>query len=200
MPLPHSNLDLLEAVNQCLAAGGQNGVTTLDSPPRYVNTVFSLLSSADIQIQQKEWSWNTIKEYPATRDSNNRIPLPDNVISLRQAENFGGRTPIGRKAILTIRYIEGVPYLFDMGVGSFEHKEDYVLRLRQRLEFEEMPIAARNVIVAEASLLYNSTNIGDALVNRRLELRRQEAYITLEQIEDEFELGHNATPPSFTRR
>lgn len=174
----------LDAVNYILISNGHTPVTTLDNPNRGLRTVISFLASADLELQTRAWSWNTIEEWEAVPDANNEIALPDNITSLSVsplAIRSFGRRPRN----IAIRRRNGKPFLFNARTGEFEFEQKLFLRISQRLDFQDIPTAARQYTAAQAANRYNSAHINDPMVRQTQLERIAEARALIEQQEDD---------------
>ena len=92
----------LSAVNSILGAIGQAPVTTLGTVSTDNNTeaydnpevafIFNILRDANVDTQAEGWHFNTELHVEFSRDGNNRIPFPNNILSLDLHENQAKRT------------------------------------------------------------------------------------------------------------
>jgi len=75
----------LEAVNILLAAIGEAAVSSLETATTVeVTQAKKLLSNVNRAAQQKGWHFNTEWDVVLTRDSDNRIPLSQSILSVYQ--------------------------------------------------------------------------------------------------------------------
>lgn len=189
-----SLLNELEAVNYILNAGGQRGVLTLVGAKGAVRTAINHLSNADLELQNKGWSWNTIYAREFNPDENGNIALPDNTLSFGPSRTVFDQDPVIKNKIVRYvkRFKDGKPMLFDADTGTFEIDEERLkLELIQRLPFEEIPPAARLYITAEAALRFNAAFVNDTHISSLLRERKNENLITLENAEDSFARHNN---------
>ena len=178
----------LDAVNYCLRAGGQNGVTTLDNPSRTLQSVLALIQSHDLAVQSRGWSWNRISRKELQPDQDGDIPLPNN--TLRVSPAILSRRP--RQTIsLSSRTKDGQPHLFNSDTGTFAFAHPVVVSITERVAFEDLPPAARLYVAARAAMDYNVASINDPLVAQTQDLAMRNALVTLEQIEDDANNNNN---------
>lgn len=172
----------LDAVNYILISNGHNPVTSVENPNRGLRTVIALLQSADLELQTRAWSWNTIEEWEGVPDANQEIALPDNTTSLSLSPLKPYRGPRN----IAIRRRAGKPFLFNARTGVFTFTTPLFLRVTQRLSFEDIPTAARQYTAAQAANRYNSAHINDPLVRQTQLERIAEARALMDQQEDDW--------------
>jgi len=92
----------LSSVNSILGIIGQAPVTTLDFTNPEISFVYQLLNEASKDIQNEGWVFNTEKNYPLERNSENKIPIPNNMlrvdVSQGQIQRFSD--PVKRNGVL----------------------------------------------------------------------------------------------------
>jgi len=190
-------LTTLDAVNYVLTANGLSPRTSLQGANnnRGIQTIISLLSNSDLELQTRAYSWNTIHCWDAVPDANKEIELPDNTtnIKLTAPNNRVYKPGLYYKGPrnIAIRRRGGKPWLFDATKGIFTFERTLFLKITQRLPFEDIPTVARQYIVAQAANRYNSAHVNDSMVRQTQLERIQEARALLEQAEDDANDNHN---------
>ena len=88
MPFPTTNAaQELPAINQILTSCGQAPVTTLDQTNPEVAIAYDTLLQVSREIQAEGWTFNKEYHYEFTKDNNNEIPIPNNIIQIKLSEN-----------------------------------------------------------------------------------------------------------------
>ena len=88
MPFPTTNATQeLPAINQILTSCGQAPVTTLDQTNPEVAIAYDTLLQVSREIQAEGWTFNKEYHYEFTKDTNNEILIPNNVIQIKLSEN-----------------------------------------------------------------------------------------------------------------
>ena len=93
MPFPTTNAaQELPAINQILTSCGQAPVTTLDQTNPEVAIAYETLLQVSREIQAEGWTFNREYHYEFTKDNNNEILIPNNVIQIKLTENAQNMT------------------------------------------------------------------------------------------------------------
>ena len=145
----------LQAVNIVLSNVGQAPVTNLESANPIAQLATGIVKEVSASVQSEGWSWNTEREYPVSPDENKEIKLPEDVLSF-DADPFERIDPIVRGGRLYDR--RNHTFYFDKPVYKF----DVVLFI----DFESLPEAAKNYIVARAAGLYAARAVGGTEVSK----------------------------------
>ena len=92
----------LSSVNSILGQLGQAPVTTLDFTNPEISFVYQLLNEASKDIQNEGWVFNTEKNYPLERNSENKIPIANNMLRVDVAQGQIQRfsDPVKRNGVL----------------------------------------------------------------------------------------------------
>lgn len=188
----------LDAINYCMTAVGQNPVTSyIDTKNRLVSRIMTALTYSANQLQSRGWSWNTIYNWTGQLNTDGYIELPDAVMRAGIADPLSPRTApssrASRSRAVSIRLINGKPYLYNNDEATFVWKIAPVLQLTINVEFPDLPPAARQFIASTAAGSINAQYLNDPMVAQHQKEMRTEALITLEQHEDEATGHHNRT-------
>lgn len=171
----------LEAVNAMLRAIGESAVSTLENVTTVdVTTAKNILSDVNREVQQKGWHFNTEWDVTLTLDSDNRLPVSTNVLSVYSPTN-----------LLTMRGRSGSMFVYDLDNNTFTWSSSItdavVIKL---LDFEDLPQTARQYIVSKASRIFQAEVIGQAAAETVNRQEETEAYADL--LDDEGERsGYN---------
>lgn len=165
----------LEAVNEMLAAIGEAPVNSLENSENVdvINAV-RVLDRVNRQVQSKGWSFNHDEEAYLNPDkTTHKIRWQNDLLYLVGTD--------GTKYIHKGEYV----YDFDNKTDNFtERIEVEVIRL---VDFEYMPIAARDYIVSRATRLFQTQTLNDENINQTLLEQEQAAWAALQEYE--MELG-----------
>ena len=89
----------LSAVNSILGAIGQSPISVLKDPNTGVVSnanpeiqfIYNLLTDANIDVQNEVWHFNTERHVAHKKDSNNRIPVGDDILKMDVAKGWTHR-------------------------------------------------------------------------------------------------------------
>ena len=160
----------LEAVNILLAAIGEAAVSSLETATTVeVTQAKKLLSNVNRAAQQKGWHFNTEWDVVLTRDSDNRIPLSESILSVYQPGQ-----------LMTIRGMSGDMYAYDLDNNTFTWTKNLNNAVTiTLLDFVDTPNTFRQYVTTRAARIFQEEIIGQVsaeTVNRQGEA---EAYADL---------------------
>ena len=142
----------LSAVNSILGAIGQAPITTLgtvsttenieayDNPE--VAFIFNILRDANVDTQAEGWHFNTELHVEFGRDSNNRIPFPNNVLRLDLHENQSKRTK---------DLVNRDGFMYDKITHSNQFGANLILDVTYLSPFNNLPTVFKRYITYRAS-------------------------------------------------
>ena len=88
MPFPTTNANKeLPAINQILSTCGQAPVTTLDQTNPDVAIAYATLLQVTREVQAEGWTYNSEFHVLFPIDSNNEIPIANNILQLKLTKN-----------------------------------------------------------------------------------------------------------------
>lgn len=125
----------LQAVNEMLAAIGEDPVEELDHLPPSGNTALSVLRGVSRDLQEGGHWFNTERDYVLTPNDDQEIIIPDAVISLDGVDGD---------------YIERRPRLYDRERKTFTFDGPVACSVIFHLEWDFLPSVARRFITALA--------------------------------------------------
>lgn len=141
----------LDAVNQILASVGQAPVNTLDQTNPDVSIAFDTLNNVSREIQAEGWSFNKEYHYPLTRDTNDEIIIPNNVIQMDVSSKYGAIDTVRRNG-----------KLYDRNKHSYTFTQDLEGDVVWLFDWADLPIPIQDYIVARASSITSTRLVGDA--------------------------------------
>ena len=168
----------LAAVNQILGAVGQAPVTTLDQTNPDVAIAYDTLIEVNREVQTEGWSFNTEIEYPFTPDNNSAILIPMNVLQLDLSnlhENIG------------IEVVRRSGKLYNKTDHTFTWTDPIKCDVVWLFDYDDLPSAFRDLVVARASVQASTKMVGDSSVYQMLQ--QKEAMARANAMEHECNQG-----------
>jgi hypothetical protein len=166
----------LEAVNILLAAIGEAAVSSLETATTVeVTQAKKLLSNVNRAAQQKGWHFNTEWDVVLTRDSDNRIPLSQSVLSVYQPGQ-----------LMTIRGMSGDMYAYDLDSNTFTWTKNLNNAVTiTLLDFIDSPNTFRQYVTTRAARIFQEEIIGQ--VSAETVNRQEEAEAYADLLDDDAE-------------
>ena len=166
----------LEAVNILLAAIGEAAVSSLETATTVeVTQAKNLLSNVNRAAQQKGWHFNTEWDVVLTRDSDNRIPLSESILSVYQPGQ-----------LMTIRGMSGDMYAYDLDNNTFTWTKNLNNAVTiTLLDFVDTPNTFRQYVTTRAARIFQEEIIGQ--VSAETVNRQEEAEAYADLLDDDAE-------------
>ena len=166
----------LEAVNILLAAVGEAAVSSLETATTVeVTQAKKLLSNVNRAAQQKGWHFNTEWDVVLTRDSDNRIPLSESILSVYQPGQ-----------LMTIRGRSGSMYAYDLDNNTFTWTKNLNNAVTiTLLDFVDTPNTFRQYVTTRAARIFQEEIIGQ--VSAETVNRQEEAEAYADLLDDDAE-------------
>ena len=166
----------LEAVNILLAAIGEAAVSSLETATTVeVTQAKKLLSNVNRAAQQKGWHFNTEWDVVLTRDSDNRIPLSESILSVYQPGQ-----------LMTIRGRSGSMYAYDLDNNTFTWTKNLNNAVTiTLLDFVDTPNTFRQYVTTRAARIFQEEIIGQ--VSAETVNRQEEAEAYADLLDDDVE-------------
>ena len=164
----------LSAVNNILGAIGQAPLTELNFENPEVSFIFNLLRDANVDTQAEGWHFNTEKhvEYPINSDG--KIPIPNDVLSLDLHDNYARRT---------MDLVRRKGFLYDKIDHTDVFTSNLVLDVVKLYAFEDLPIVFRRYITYRASRVAATQLVANPQLVRLLAVQEQQARAALQEYE-----------------
>ena len=166
----------LEAVNILLSAIGEAAVSSLETATTVeVTQAKKLLSNVNRAAQQKGWHFNTEWDVVLTRDSDNRIPLSESILSVYQPGQ-----------LMTIRGRSGDMYAYDLDNNTFTWTKNLNNAVTiTLLDFVYTPNTFRQYVTTRAARIFQEEIIGQ--VSAETVNRQEEAEAYADLLDDDAE-------------
>lgn len=178
----------LSAVNELLAAIGEDPIENMELMPPSGHTALTALRNQSRDFQEEGYWFNRESAYPLTPEEDGRILIPDNILSLDGTDQD---------------VIERRPYLYNRETKGFEFSGPVNCEVILHLPWEQLPPAARRYIVALATERFVDGFPGAQGVSeaRHRNLLRAKVAFDKAVIRNEgFNLLNNITISQLTRR
>ena len=132
----------LSAVNNILGAIGQSPLTTLNFDNPEVSFIYNLLRDANVDTQAEGWHFNTEKHMKFSPDTNGKIAIGDDILSMDLNDNEARRT---------YNLVRRNGFLYDKQDHTDVFTSDIDLDVVRLYLFEDLPIVFRRFITYRAS-------------------------------------------------
>lgn len=156
----------LQAVNRMLAAIGESPVTSTTAQLPEVIQAVDTLNMVSLEVQARDWSFNSDYEYELSPDATGQIVVPGNAIRIDASDP--GTDLVVRDGCLYDRINK--TQFFTSPV-----KVDIVWKL----PFTALPYPAQNYIMVRASRQFQRDWLGSSSTDKLTERTEQEAFTAL---------------------
>ena len=168
----------LPAINQILMACGQAPVTTLDETNPDVAIAYQTLLEVSREVQSEGWSFNTESHYVMTPDSNNEIPISNNILQIDLTTADAGDKNV----------IQKNGKLYDKEHHTDQWTDgDVEVDIKWLFDWVDVPTPIQDYITARASTVTSSRIIGDNTQYQMLQ--QKEGYMRAMALEYECNQG-----------
>ena len=164
----------LSAVNSILGAIGQAPLRTLNFDNPEVSFIFNLLRDANVDTQAEGWHFNTEKHVKFTPDTNGKIAIGDDILSMDLHDNQARRT---------FNLVRRNGFLYDKQDHTDVFTSDIDLDIVRLYLFEDLPIVFRRFITYRASRLAATQLVANQALVRLLGVQEQQARAALMEYE-----------------
>jgi hypothetical protein len=152
----------LDAVNEILSAINESPISSLED----MNDIDAInaqkmLTNVNRQFQSRGWSFNHFESYVFNPDAYyNKIYWIDTILFIKGEHKL----------------IKRGKFMYDLTDNTFFFKQPISAEVIMLTDFEDMPEAAKEYIVAKASTEFAMRYLGDPALLQGLKLREQEAW------------------------
>lgn len=176
-------LSKLDAINVCLRGIGALEVTLASTSTDKI-TAESIIDGVSTQLQSRGWWFNKEENFLLTLDVNGEILVPAVVGGeIIELVSWGA----SRECQFTIRYSSGVPKIYDTYNHTYDHTDSVLsdgtieFLMIIDLEFESMPVVARNAVMYKARRMFAQDIEGDNVTYQQHMRDEQQAMEELER-------------------
>lgn len=179
MAFPTTNAQReLPAVNQILQSCGQAPVTTLDQTNPDVAIAYQTLLEVSREVQAEGWSFNKEFAYDMTPDSNNEIPIANNILQIDATQNA---------ANVNLDVVRRSGKLYDKAKHTYTFTQKLSCDITWLLDWVDVPTPIADYITCKAASIVSSRIVGDA--NQYQILQQKEAFTRAMALEYECNQG-----------
>ena len=179
MAFPTTNAQReLPAVNQILQSCGQAPVTTLDQTNPDVAIAYQTLLEVSREVQAEGWSFNKEYNYELTPDTNNQIPIPNNMLQVDLSHNA---------ANMDKDVIKRSGKLYDKANHTYTFTAKVECDITWLFDWVDIPTPIADFITARAASIVSSRIVGDT--NQYAILQQKEAFTRAMAMEYECNQG-----------
>ena len=166
----------LQAVNLLISAIGEAAVSSLETATTVeVTQAKNLLSNVNRAAQQKGWHFNTEWDVVLTRDSDDRIPLSESILSVYQPGQ-----------LMTIRGRSGSMFAYDLDNNTFTWTKNLNNAVTiTLLDFIDTPNTFRQYVTTRAARIFQEEIVGQ--VSAETVNRQEEAEAYADLLDDDAE-------------
>jgi hypothetical protein len=149
----------LQAVNQILSAVGEAPINTLEGAlPRDAYMAINALDEVCVEVQSEAWDFNSETCVAFAPDGTGQIPLPESVVRIDAPPS---RYP-------NHKYVRRGDRVYDKIDKTLVFTEPLELDVVYLLEWDDIPLAARRLIVARAARIFQDRTLGSANLRQSL--------------------------------
>ena len=164
----------LSAVNSILGAIGQSPLTTLNFDNPEVAMIYNLLRDANVDTQAEGWHFNTEKHIKFSPDTNGKIAIGDDILSMDLNDNEARRT---------YNLVRRNGFLYDKQDHTDVFTSDIDLDVVRLYLFEDLPIVFRRFITYRASAAAATQLVANPNLARLLSSQASLARAALQEYE-----------------
>lgn len=166
----------LEAVNTLLHTIGEAPVNSLTGTlPIDATLASNTIDEVSREVQAAGWHWNRFYKYTLNLDTNNKIPLADNIM---RVDLDTGKYPLS-----TYDVIKRGSFLYNKVENTFVFTDALEAKVIVLLPFEELPENARRYITIRAARIFQDRTLGASTLHRFNQVDEVNALAVLKQEE-----------------
>ena len=139
----------LDAINQMLSCIGQAPLNTLEGTQSYFTiSALQILEDMSESCQLEGWDFNTDEDYELKPDNNNYIHINNDMLSVKVATLYKNRYTIRGSKV------------YDKYNHTFKITEPIRAKVIFKLDFEDLPQAAKNYVTISAAYKFIKRELG----------------------------------------
>lgn len=152
----------LDALNKVLGSVGQAPITTVDVTNPDAAIAWATLQDCNREVQAEGWNFNRQRQYPLTASSTGILTIPSEFLYVSLSD-----IPSNRGIDVTVRQSK----LYNLVDHTFTWtaNETYLVDIVEQLSFEDLPIPAREYIIARAAVQSSYKIVGDQALYQMLQ-------------------------------
>jgi hypothetical protein len=174
--MPNTNTTELEAVNSMLATIGEAPVNSITGTlPLDASLAKNTLNEINREVQSAGWHFNMRYDYTLSLDTDNKIPLADNIMRVDLNPN--------KYSVTEFDIIKQGSFLFNKKGNTFTFDQALDAVVTLYLDFTDLPENARRYITLRASRIFQDRTIGGNTLHRYATVDEANALALLKQEE-----------------
>ena len=174
--MPNTNTTELEAVNSMLATIGEAPVNSITGTlPLDASLAKNTLNEINREVQSAGWHFNMRYDYTLSLDTDNKIPLADNIMRVDLNPN--------KYSVTEFDIIKQGSFLFNKKGNTFTFDQALDAVVTLYLDFTDLPENARRYITLRASRIFQDRTIGGNTLHRYASVDEANALALLKQEE-----------------
>jgi hypothetical protein len=152
----------LDALNKVLGAVGQAPITTINLTNPDAAIAWATLQDCNREVQAEGWNFNRQRQYPLIASGIGILAIPSEFLYVSLSD-----TAANRGIDVTVRQAK----LYNLVDHTFTWtpNETYLLDIVEQLSFEDLPIPAREYIIARAAVQSSYKIVGDQALYQMLQ-------------------------------
>lgn len=173
----------LDALNKVLSSVGQAPLTTVDQTNPDAAIAWATLQDCNREVQAEGWSFNRQRQYPLTASSTGILTIPSEFLFVDLSD-----VTANRGIDVTVR--QGKLYNLVDHTFTWTANETYLVDIIEQLDFADLPIPAREFIIARSAVQASYKLIGDQALYQMLQ--QKEAFCRVNLMTYETEQGNHS--------
>ena len=174
--MTNANTTELEAVNSMLATIGEAPVNSITGTlPLDASLAKNTLNEINREVQSAGWHFNMRYDYTLSLDTDNKIPLADNIMRVDLNPN--------KYSVTEFDIIKQGSFLFNKKGNTFTFDQALDAVVTLYLDFTDLPENARRYITLRASRIFQDRTIGGNTLHRYSSVDEANALALLKQEE-----------------
>ena len=174
--MTNDNTTELEAVNSMLATIGEAPVNSITGTlPLDASLAKNTLNEINREVQSAGWHFNMRYDYTLSLDTDNKIPLADNIMRVDLNPN--------KYSVTEFDIIKQGSFLFNKKGNTFTFDQALDAVVTLYLDFTDLPENARRYITLRASRIFQDRTIGGNTLHRYASVDEANALALLKQEE-----------------
>jgi Tail tubular protein len=170
---------LLDAVNRCLSAIGEQPINSLaGNVPPEASMALQILNEIHLEAASRGWHHNTDRDVEFVPDVNGKIALPANVVRFAVDRSWSSWADV------TTRDDAGVVRLYDKVGQTFVIGQTLKAEVVYLFDFEATPESYRRYVVTRAARIFHDRTVGSQAHHAYTEADERRALQFLKQHED----------------
>lgn len=176
-------MQLLDAVNACLRAISQSRVNSVDTTLPDVAQAVDKIGEITELILSAGWQCNSDTKFTLALDSNSKVPVPANALSVDIKEYNPGIS----FASIRVDPNDGVKRLWDNTNNTWVFSQPPQVDVIYLLPFDNLPSHFQRYIAARSAREFAVDKVGATNVDKMMTRREEEAFANLLDVETEVE-------------